>query len=362
MLTRPNRVTVDPAAFAHNLALVRSLLPPDTGIWQVCKGEGYGLGTDLAAMLGHDAGLRRFCAGTPEEAIALRERHPGAQVLLFPAAAPQDLPALARLGVTLSVHNRRSLEAVLAVPGAAFLFKVDTGLHRYGFDLADWPAALDSYARAGHGGLRGVYTHLGQAQAGRTGPALALYDRFVAMATARLGGAIPRLLAASHTLFAHPGLPYEQVDPGRALYGMLAPDETGGRALRPVVTAITSRLVEVRAVGGDEAASIGYGEGRLARGGRIGVFPIGHFDGLAGCALGTVLIRGHEAPVLSRTLLASIVDLSAIPAAAEGDEVVLAGHSGQRHRDVFALAETLRTSVTLLHFGLIRHLPKSLAG
>lgn len=32
---RPNRVTLDPGALAHNLALLRGLLPPGTRIWQV---------------------------------------------------------------------------------------------------------------------------------------------------------------------------------------------------------------------------------------------------------------------------------------------------------------------------------------
>lgn len=47
--------------------------------------------------------------------------------------------------------------------------------------------------------------------------------------------------------------------------------------------------------------------------------------------------------------------------AAEGGEVVLAGPSRGRDRSLFDLARTLGTSVTLLHFGLIRHLPKALA-
>lgn len=365
-IDRPNRVTVDTAAFAHNLALLRHLLPAGTEIWQVCKGDGYGLGTGLAATLGDSCGIRQFCVGTPEEAVDLRNRHPdpNTQILLFPAALPEGLPALARHRVTLSVHNTHSLDAVLTgAPGAAFFFKVDTGLHRYGFDIGDWPSVLDTYAEAGHGGLKGIYTHFGQAQAGQTAKALHLYDRFCSIACSRLGYEVPRLVAASHALFAHPDLPYERVDPGRALYGMLPPRETGGLALRPVVTSITSRLIECREIEPD-SIPIGYGgTTRLEGGGRIGVFPIGHFDGLpSGGALGTVLIRGKEAPVLARTLLSSIVDISGIEGAVANDEVVLAGRSQDRERDIFALAENLQTSVTLLHFGLIQRLPKSLVG
>lgn len=359
--SRPNTVAIDSGAFAHNLALVRGLLPSGAEIWQVCKGDGYGLGVLRAAALGVEAGLRDFCVGTPEEALALRAAHPGARILLFPSAQPDDLPGLARSGITLTVHNTASLKAVLErAPAADFLFKVDTGLHRFGFDEAGWPAALRAYRSSGHGGLRGVYTHSSQARsaAGDIGP-LALYDRFLAAARACLGAPVPAMAAASPMLLTLPPLPYERADPGRALYGMLPPEAAGGHVLRPVVSAITSRLLDSRRVSPGEAATVGYGGGVQRPVGRVGVMPIGHFDGLAaGGPLGSVLIRGREAPVLARTLLASIIDLTPVPDAEDGDEIVLVGRSGVLERDIFAFAASLATSVTQVHFGLIRNLGK----
>ncbi|WP_323039695.1 alanine racemase [Gemmobacter sp.] len=358
MTGRPNRVTLDPAAFAHNLALVRGLLPPGTRIWQVVKGDGYGLGVTRAADLGWQAGLRAFCAGTPDEALALRASHPAARVLLFPSAAASDLPDLARQGITVTAHDATSLDTLLRrTDNAGFLIKVDTGLHRYGFAPEDWPVALADLRASGHSGLQGIYTHFSQSRvaAGTDGP-LVLFERFLTRAHQILGHRPPAMAAASPALLAGSALTYPMVDPGRALYGMLPPDQAGGHVLRPVVSAITSRLLDCRNISPGD--SIGYGPAAGAVS-RIGAFPIGHFDGLpASGPLGTVLIRGAEAPVLARTLLASLVDLSAIPAAQTGDEVVLAGRSGDRHRDLFQLAQTLETSATMLHFGLVRALPK----
>jgi alanine racemase len=353
---RPNRVTLDPGALAHNLALLRDLLPSGTRIWQVCKGDGYGLGTVRAAELGHAQGLRHFCAGTPDEALSLRAGFPDSEVLLFPGAEAADLPDLARQGITVTLHNQPSLRAVLdGAPGARFQVKLDTGLHRYGFDTETWPAGLE--ALRGRAGLSGLYTHLGQAQSGAVDMASARFQRMRAQARAVLGFAPPAMLAASHTLLSRPDLALDAADPGRALYGMVPPSEAAGLGLRPVVSAVTSRLIDTRQLSPGMPASFGYG--RRAEGvTRTGTFPMGSFDGLPGDGpLGCVLVRGVEAPVLSRTLLATIVDLTDIPSACEGDVVILAGEDGGRRRDLFDLAESVGSTPTRLHFTLIRALP-----
>jgi len=354
---RPNRVTLDPGALAHNLALLRGLLPPGARIWQVCKGDGYGLGTVRAAGLGHAQGLRHFCAGTPDEALDLRAAFPDSEILLFPGADPADLADLARQGITVTLHSPASLRAVLdGAPGARFQVKLDTGLHRYGFDAETWPAALD--ALKGRPGLSGLYTHLGQAQSGATDAAAALFQRLRVQAQAVLGWAPPAMLAASPTLLARPDLALDAVDPGRALYGMVPPSEAGGLRLRPVVASVTSRLIDSRDLAPGAGATLGYG-GSAGDVARIGTFPMGSFDGLPGDGpLGEVLIRGVPVPVLARTLLATMVDLTRLPAAEVGDSVVLVGEAGAARRDLFDLATSLGSTPTRLHFSLIRALPK----
>jgi alanine racemase len=274
------------------------------------------------------------------------------------------LPELAALGITLTVHNRESLSAVLDhAPGARFWFKVDTGLARYGFSEAGWPQVLEQYRNAGHEGLRGVYTHLGQAQAS-TGATTSIirYEQMLAIARTIIDRPLLSMAAASPTLLSRPPLAYDCADPGRALYGMLPPSEAGGHHLRPVVTSVTSVLLDSRDVS-EVTASLGYGkDGPSFEVTRVGTVPIGHFDGLSAAGEpGSVLIRGKEVRILARTLLASIVDLSDVPEAVDGDVITLVGRSGSMERDLFGFAASMQTSVTALHFTLIRNLPKVVA-
>lgn len=358
-LSRPNSVEIDAKAFADNLTSLRSALRPGTEIWQVCKGDGYGMGTVRAAKLGAACSINRFCAGTPDEALALRDAFPKARILLFPSAAAEDLPALAAQGITLTIHNGASLDELAAkAPQATCWLKLDTGLHRFGFDSHTWSDVLAKLRHGALPGLEGVYTHFGQtSDPDRMAASLAFYDTCLAAAREATGRRLFSMVAASPTLLMHPALPYDFVDPGRALYGMLPPDQCCGIQLCPVVRSIRSRLLDSRAL--DPGGSVGYGAAGRGSVKRVGVFPIGHFDGLSAQGpLGTVLIRGTEVPVLARTLLSSIVDLTSVPDAQDGNEITLVGHSLGVERDIHAFADCMNSSATLVHFGLVHALPK----
>lgn len=359
--SRPNLVRLDANALAKNLTIVRGLVPDGTEIYQVCKGDGYGLGVVQAARLGVDAGLRTFCVGTPEEAMTLRAAMPDIAVMLFPGAQAEDFPALAAQGIVLTVHSDATLRKVLEeIPSAPFEIKVNTGLYRYGFDKTGWLEVLDRISLSKHGGLRGIYSHISQSQDGQSvSRAVADFQWFISTASERLGRPLPGMLAASPTVMKQPELPFGRIDPGRALYGMLSEDEAKGLRLHPIVRSVSSRLIDSHVLDEGSNATVGYGRYGQGEINRVGVIPIGHYDGLPlNGSLGTVLIRGREVPVVSRTLLASLLDLSNVPDAEVGDEVVLIGKSGTRERNIFEFSASLGLSVTALHFGLIRNLPK----
>ena len=361
MSQRPNLVTIDAGAFARNIGKVRAGLRRSVDIFQVCKGDGYGLGVENAVRLGLAAGIRAFCVGDPDEALRAREVAPAAEILLFPSALPQALAPLAARGITLTAHNRESLHAILeAGAEARFFFKVETGLSRYGFCEGDWADVLGAYARTGWTSCRGVYSHLGQAMREHAGESLKRFDGHLRVARRHIRHDFASMVASSLTLCAHPDLPCSAVDPGRLLYGMLSGDECPAFRTEPVVERISSRLLQVTGFEKGQRVRIGYADGiEIPAGGRIGVFPIGTLDGLSsGNALGEVLIGGQPAKAIGRTLMHSIVDLGRHGQAAVGDEVVLVGRQANREISLLQCAQSMNTSVTALHFSLVRNLPK----
>jgi len=63
---------------------------------------------------------------------------------------------------------------------------------------------------------------------------------------------------------------------------------------------------------------------------RLGVIPMGSADGLNWLHAGRVLVRGRSVPIVSAPSLEHTrVDLTAVPEASIGDEVVIIGRQGE---------------------------------
>jgi alanine racemase len=105
---------------------------------------------------------------------------------------------------------------------------------------------------------------------------------------------------------------------------------------------LKSRISQIKTVRRED--TIGYGRrGALPQGGRIATVAIGYADGLlraAGNGRFSLIIRGQPAPTVGNICMdMCMVDVTHIPEAAEGDEVLVFGSGNS----VFHLAECLNT-------------------
>ncbi len=134
--------------------------------------------------------------------------------------------------------------------------------------------------------------------------------------------------------------------PGLALYGYLDRITQDGLSwdgepgFAPVL-AWKTQVTSLRTLSAGETA--GYGDTFQATGEtRLALLPVGYADGLNRLLSnrGHVLIRGHEAPIAGRVSMdQTVVDVTAIPAAAVGDEVVLIGSQGRHSVSAWDMAD-----------------------
>lgn len=349
---RSNRFTLDAAAFEANVSATRRLLPQATKLFQVVKGNGYGLGLERAIALGRRADVDGFCAGTPSEALRAKRLAPDLPILLFPSCAPSMLPALAEAGVVLSINSERSFNELLqAGVNASVFFKLECGLGRYGLDHS----SLASVLAAHHGQSRircvGVYSHFGSGSDEILDAGIARFENFLRALKAALPAPLTTMIASSPTILRRPQLGYTAVDPGRLLYGLV--EEADG--IRPVLRSVASTLLQITAYASSQTVRVGYANRvELPPGGRTGVFPLGWLDGLSTTGeFEHVLVRGVRVPVIGRTLLHSIVDLSAVAEAEVGDEVVLVGQQCDERLTLADLARSHGVSPIEVHFRLL---------
>ncbi|MCM4080139.1 alanine racemase [Paractinoplanes hotanensis] len=295
-------LTVDPAAIAANVQIVRSRTRAQ--VMAVVKADGFGHDAVDVARAALDGGATWLGVTSLAEAMPLREAGLRAPVLSWLNPVEVDVAAAVHHDIDLTVASVAHLDRIAAHGGRARVhLHLDTGLARDGAPPADWDALCASLRRAeiaGHVRVVGVMGHLACADdpadaANRAGRAAFLRG----CALAHRHGLRPSLrhLAATAAALTDPASHFELVRVGAGLVGI---DPSGRTALRPAMT-LTAPVVAVREV--TAGTPVGYGHTwRAPRRTTLALVPIGYADGLPRAAVpgGQVLVRGERRPIVGR--------------------------------------------------------------
>ena len=133
--TRPVLATVDLATLAANLAELRRRLPAATAVIASVKANGYGHGAVEVAVALAGEGVEMLATGSFDEAAAIRAAGISTPILMLPGTLPAGLGELVAHGLTPTVSNDETAEAV-ARSGVPAWVKVDAGLGRLGVQPA----------------------------------------------------------------------------------------------------------------------------------------------------------------------------------------------------------------------------------
>jgi alanine racemase len=163
-------------------------------------------------------------------------------------------------------------------------------------------------------------------------PTLAQLRAFDALVrAARTRGLEPKHCHVSNSAgaIAFPSSRFDAVRPGIALYGVSPFDSPAHEItseLRPVMR-VRSEIVALRTL--SDGDRVGYGHTWVAQGERrIATIPMGYADGLSRALSnrGHVCVRGKRAPIAGVVSMdLTTIDVTDIPGAALGDEVVVLG-------------------------------------
>ncbi len=145
-MARPTRITINKAALLHNVQRVKQWAP-NKKIVAMVKANAYGCG--LASVLpALDAHVDAFGVACMEEAVALRALGSQRDCVLFQGVFTSDeWPRVADLQLQCVIHQACQLEWLLACPLAQTVkiwVKVDTGMHRLGFEASEVPGVMDA--------------------------------------------------------------------------------------------------------------------------------------------------------------------------------------------------------------------------
>ena len=332
---------IDLDAVLHNVKEMKKIISEDTRIMAVIKTDGYGHG---AVPIGRELEplpyVWGYAVATVEEGAILRRNGLKKPILVLGASFPEQYETMARLDIRPNVFSLGMAEQMSKSMESLGLdlnvhVKIDTGLSRLGFQVTE--AAADEIAQiAGlpHIILEGIFTHYAKSDAADKTMAmeqLAFFEKMQGLLAAR--NVSPKLCHSCNSggIIDLPQAGMDLVRAGISLYGMWPSDEVHKErlSLQPVLS-LKSRIVFLKEL--EEGRTISYGATyTVKKPMRIATVPVGYGDGYPRSLSnkGYVLIRGKKAPICGRICMDQfMVDVTHIPDAAEGDEVVLVGGSG----------------------------------
>ncbi|MGA7937627.1 MAG: alanine racemase [Kovacikia sp.] len=336
-------VEVNPAAIAHNVRQIRSLLSPQTDLMAVVKADAYGHGATNVAQTALQAGASWLGVATIPEGIELREAGIDAPILVLGAHhMPEQIQAIAHW----------QLQPTLCTPRQALIFsetmgplddhsplpvhlKLDTGMSRLGMLWQEAAEFAQLVQRLPNLRIASVYSHLATAEDADQTVAKQQQQRFeTAIAQIKaLGIMPPRLhLANSAGTLTSPTLHYDLVRDGLAIYGLYP-----AKHLSPVVNLkpalqVKARVTQVKTI--QAGVGVSYGHRFVSdRETRIAVVGIGYADGVPRNLSNkiSVLLRGQRVPQIGAVTMDQLmIDVSAIPDLQEGEVVTLLGQDGDQ--------------------------------
>ena len=371
---RPTWAAIDAAALGHNLRTVQAHVGSRCRVLAVVKADGYGHGAIDGARAFVEAGAWGLAVSLIEEGVELRQAGVRAPVLVLGGVHPGSEDVVVHGNLTPVVwepHHLQLLAAAVRRSGADQLpvhLKIDTGMSRLGALPEQLPALLDWYENHAANELRieGVMTHFACADdPDDDHTSLAQLDSFRACLSL-LGdrGIHPsiRHVCNSAGLVRFSAAHLDMVRPGIALYGAASSDAVALPGLK-LGMAVHSRLLGIRELPAGARISYGHRE-TLSRPTRLGIVPVGYGDGyprnMSGQA--AVLIRGHRVPIVGNiTMDLSMVDVTDLPDAREGERVTLLGRQGREIIDVYQLASWAGVIPYEIVCGISKRVPRHLS-
>ncbi len=334
----PTIATIHLANLAHNLAELRGLLATSCEILAIVKADGYGHGSIVMAETLSQLGITKFGVATIQEGVTLREAGLTSTIIVLGGIFSWQLEDLIHYRLTPVISDAstaKQLGEKLSTihPPFPVHIKIDTGMRRLGFTPETVLDVLNSPLFRGPLLLESLMTHLADADNADPYFTHQQLDKFhsVAKQLRDKGVLIPSLHAANTAgIVSYPQSHCEMVRPGLLLYGYQpTSSSTNMLNLKPVLN-LSTKIVQTRDVPAGEGLSYN-GIYRTTRASRIAILPIGYAHGYNRLLSnrGKVLIGNTRVPIVGKICMdMTLIDITDVPSAQVGDDVILLGRQG----------------------------------
>ncbi|MCA0235698.1 MAG: bifunctional UDP-N-acetylmuramoyl-tripeptide:D-alanyl-D-alanine ligase/alanine racemase [Bacteroidetes bacterium] len=326
---------VNLTAMVHNLNAYQRLLKPGTRTMAMVKAAGYGSGSSEVAKMLEFHRIDYLGVAYADEGIELR--HSGVNLpILVLNPEPASFDAMYRFRLEPEVYSLPMLDELIHYAGKdknlSIHLKMDTGMHRLGFEAEDISELTTRLLEYPNLRVQTIFSHLSASDATQhdafTHRQAATFRALSDQVGAVLGYMPVRHICNTGGIVRFPEYHFDMVRLGIGLYGI---DSAGLQDQLRVVNTLKATISQIKEIPPGDTVGYNRNSGPLAHPTRIATISIGYADGflrLAGGGRYSVLVRGERAPTIGNVCMdMTMVDITHIEAAREGDEVVIFGEN-----------------------------------
>src|SRR5574344_1494769 len=325
---------VNLGAVVKNLNYYRSFMKPDTKMVCMIKADGYGAGAVEIAKTLQDHRVDYLAVAVADEGVTLRRNGITSNIMIM---NPEMTAFKTMFDYSLEpeVYCFRLLDALIkaaekeGITGYPVHIKLDTGMHRLGFDPKnDMDKLIDRLKHQNAVIPRSVFSHF-------VGSDSDSFDEFSSKQFSLFDEGSRKLQNAfSHKILRHidnsagiEHFPERQLDMCRLGLGLYGIDSRDNRILNTVSTLKTT-ILQIRKV--KKTDTVGYSrKGKLEKDSVIAAIPIGYADGLnrhLGNRHCYCLVNGKKAEYVGNICMdVAMIDVTGIDCQ-EGDNVEIFGN------------------------------------
>jgi alanine racemase len=372
---RPTRADINLDNLAFNFHSVKKFVGEKLKYMAVVKADAYGHNATRCAKRLEAEGVDWFGVALPEEGSELRRFGIEKPILCLGGFWNEQENMLLEhnlVPVVYQIERAESFDRAARKRGviSEIHVKIDTGMGRIGVrsdEVRDFADKLKSYKNLR---VEGLMTHFAAAdnlaENDFTNEQIRRFYEAVEIFQEKGFHSVYKDLANSPGAVAHENARGNMVRLGGVLYGLggdVLPKEIDKPLLKPVLSlhSVIAQFKHVR-----KGESLGYSRAfTTRRDSVIATVPVGYHDGYTRrlSNLGRVIINGTYAPVVGKISMDwTIIDVTDVPGAKLGDEVILIGEQNGLKIDAEELARLTDTISYEITCGIDRRVERRYVG
>jgi alanine racemase len=356
---QPTKVIVSLKAIKNNIEAIGEKIGKGVKILACVKTDAYGHGIEkVSKAIRQDADY--LAVASVNEGILLRNIGIKLPILVLNCILKEELKNIVKYNLTQTLC---SFEMACALNKASSKrnkiakvhIDIDTGMGRIGIRPPDVIDFIKKVKKLNNLNIEGVYTHFPSADDDEhyTHNQLKSFEGLIKNLEA-IGIDIPlKHTANSAAIMNFPKTHFNMIRPGLMIYGYYpSPLVKRTVKLKPAMS-LATKIVSLREL--PKGASISYGRTHTtSRPSMIATLPMGYGDGYSRALSnkGQALIRGEKVPIVGRICMdQTMIDVTKVPKAKIGDEVVLIGKQNNKTitmEEVASLAGTIPYEITCM--------------